>query len=70
VQSNINRDISKMIYEGQEKATDRRQQAMDKILNMSTFAYQKPQSSPFDAVLQGLAEHSGKYIANKFMPIS
>lgn len=67
VQKNLNAQLAQMLYQGQQSSIDRRLQGLNNILNMSTFAYQKPQSSPLDALFSGLSGGAGEYAGKNFM---
>jgi hypothetical protein len=55
VQNNLNAQLAKMMYDAQQNSVDRRMDAVNKILNMQTFAYQKPQPRAFDQFMSGMA---------------
>lgn len=59
VQNNLNAQLAQMLFEGQRSSLDRRSNALDRILNMQTFATEKPQASIFDSLLGSLASGAG-----------
>lgn len=66
VQTNLNANLSNMLYQGQQSSIDRRLQALNQILGTQTQAYEQPQASPFQAAVGGLAQGAGQYFANKY----
>lgn len=63
VQRNLDAQLSRMMQEGQQSSIERRLGALRDILGMQTFAYERPQASPFDNLLGGFAEGAGQYAA-------
>lgn len=70
VQRNLDAQLAQMLQSGQQNSIDRRLGAVNNILGTNTFAYEKPQAGPMDAILGGFAQGAGKfagnYFANKF----
>jgi hypothetical protein len=61
VQRNLNAQMAQMLYQGQQASIDRRINSINNLMNMQTFAYQKPQASPFDTMLDSFSGGAGKY---------
>lgn len=67
VQENLDAQRSNMHYQGQQDVLNRKQGSIDKILNMQTFAYQKPgaqQPSYIDQVLNSAGPAVGQWFAD------
>lgn len=64
VQRNLNANLSNMLYQGQQDALQRRINAINNILNMQTFAYQKPQESQGDSFWNSLLSKGGEAFGN------
>jgi hypothetical protein len=60
VQKNLDAQLAQMLQQGQQGSVDRRLLALRDILGQSTFAYEKPQASPFDSLMSGFGETAGK----------
>lgn len=67
VQKNLNANLANMLYQGQQSSIDRRLGALNNILGMQTFAYEKPQAGPFDQLIGGFASGAGQYAGQNFM---
>jgi len=61
VQKNLNANLSNMLYQGEQSALNRKQQGLNQILNMQTFAYQQ---SPLMQLLKSLAGGAGKAVGS------
>lgn len=72
VQKNLDTQLANMLYQGQNDSVNRRINGINNLLNMQTFAYQKPQESAGDKVFGSLLDVGGKaagsYFNNKFAP--
>lgn len=66
VQSDINAKRSAMMYQGQQDAAQRRMDAVQRILGMSTFGYQKRQPNALESILEALMEQGGSYLSKRF----
>lgn len=69
VQEGLDAQRANMIYQGNQEAMNRKQNAIDRILNMQTFAYQQPQQKPgnaIDQILGTLAPMAGNIAGNFF----
>lgn len=64
VQNNLNGQMAKLLYQGQQDSLRRRSGAVENILGNQTFAYQKPQPSIFDNLLESLTAGSGSMLAD------
>ncbi len=60
VQKNLDAQLSQMLSQGHENALNRRVNAVNSLLNMQTFAQEKPQPSPLDTAISGFSEGAGK----------
>lgn len=69
VQRNLDAQLSRMLFEGQNNSLDRRLSALNNILGTQTFAYQKPQQSAIDSMLSGFSGAAGKYAGNNIMDL-
>lgn len=67
VQKNLDAQLSKMLYEGQQSSIDRHLGSLNNILGMQTFAYQRPQASAFDNAIGGFAPGAAQSAGEKFM---
>ena len=67
VQENLDAQRSANIFQGQQQANVNKQNAMDKILNMQTFAYNQPgeqKKNVLDQILSGGAEGAGQWFSD------
>lgn len=67
VQENLNAQRANMVYQGTQEANQRKYDAINKILGMQTFAYQKPQEgapSTIDQILGSVGKDAGSWIAD------
>lgn len=67
VQEALDAQRSSYIYEGEQQAKQSKQSAIDKILSMQTFAYQKPEAgsgSPLDQILASVGPKAGEWLAD------
>ena len=67
VQRGLDAQLARMLQEGQQNSIDRRLGSLNNIMNMQTFAYQKPQASPLDSMLGGFSQGAGEYAGKNFM---
>lgn len=68
VQENLDAQRAAAMYQGQEDVNSRRAQGIDKILNMQTFNYERPQEkrSFMDQILGAAGSGAGEYVADIF----
>ncbi len=66
VQRGLDAHLAQMLYQGQQSSIDRRLSAINNILGTQTFAYQKPQASPFESMLYGFSGGLGQSAGSKF----
>lgn len=67
VQEGLDAQRASLQFQGQENARSNRQNALDKIMNMQTFAYQKPGAqtpSVIDQVLNSVGPSAGEWFAD------
>jgi hypothetical protein len=67
VQENLDAQRAANVFNGQQQAQQNQANAINSILGMSTFAYQKPQArtpSSMDQILNTLAPDSGQWLAD------
>lgn len=67
VQEGLDAQRSQNVFQGQQQANTNKQNAVNNLLNMQTFAVNKPQEgngSPIDQILNSLAPDAGKWLAN------
>ncbi len=67
VQRGLDAQLANMLYQGQQSSIDRRSQGLNNLLNMQTFAYEKPeqqQPGVADQFLGGVSQAAGKYAAD------
>lgn len=64
VQESLDAQRSNMIYQGQQDAMNRKQNALDRVLGMQTFAYDKPQGNSVDQILSAAAPAAGEWFAD------
>lgn len=64
VQNNLNAQLSKLLYEGEQSSLTRRGNALENILNMQTHVNERGGPSIFDNLLNSLAEGSGDILAD------
>ncbi len=67
VQQNLNAQLAQILQNAQQQSIDRRLGSLRDILGMQTFAYQKPQTSPWESALAGLSSGAGQYLGNRAM---
>ncbi len=66
VQTNLDNQLAQMLHKGQEDSVNRRINGLNGILNMQTFAYEKPQNTAIDNATQAFAGGAGQVAGNKF----
>lgn len=69
VQENLDAQRSANVFNGQQQAKTSKQNAMNQVLNMQTFAYEKPgaqKPSTVDQILNSLAPQAGEWVADQF----
>ncbi len=67
VQESLDAKRSDMHFQGQQQAQLNKQSAIDKILNMQTFAYEKPGAqnpSTIDQILGSIGPQAGEFLAD------
>lgn len=67
VQENLDAQRSSNIFQGQQQANVNKQNAVNNILNMNTFDWQKPSPqspSSIDQILKSLGPAAGDFVAN------
>lgn len=69
VQESLDAQRSDYNYRGEQQAMQNRQNAINQILGMQTFAYMQPQESgggPLDRIMGGFSKNAGKWAADQF----
>jgi len=66
VQKNLDAQLAQMLYQGQNDSVERRINGINNLLNMQTFAYQKPQASAGDQAFGSLMDVGGKALGSYF----
>lgn len=70
VQRNLDAQLANILYQGQQSSVNNRINAIQNLLGMQTFAYQKPQASAGDQAYGALLDVGGKaagaYFNNRF----
>lgn len=64
VQKNLDAQLGNILYQGQQDSISRRIEGINNILNMQTFAYQKPQQSAGDQMFGQLMNSGGQALGN------
>jgi hypothetical protein len=64
VQNNLNAQMAKLLYGGQQSSLDRRSNALHNILGLQTHVNERPQSSIFDTLLESLAGGAGDILGD------
>lgn len=68
VQRGLDAQLANLLYQGQQSSMDRRSQGLNDLLNMQTFAYDRPQQQQPSATNQffdGFSSAAGKYAGEK-----
>ena len=64
VQNDLNAQMAKMLYEGQQSSLNRRSNALQSILSMQTHVNERPGPSIFDNLLNSLSSNAGGFLAD------
>lgn len=65
LQQNLDNQLAQLMYQGGRDQSTTRNNAIQNILGMSTFAYDKPQPTAIESLLGGLSSGVGQWLANK-----
>ena len=67
-QNDLNAKMTDYLFNQENSVNDRRANAVNNALGMTTFDYQKPNEDPFSGFLRGASGAAGKYTANQLFP--